>query len=726
VVSPRQSLGAARGEIVVCVPVYGANALLERCLRSLAENTGPVRILVADDASVDGSVRELARRLADDAPHLDVAYCRQDVNAGFVRNTNDAFAAAAHADVVVVNSDVVVPPGWLERLRDAACSDALVATASTLTNHGWFLSVPERNVSDPDPPGALPPAAADVAVARFSPRLRPRIPTAVGHCLYVRRSALDLVGDFDEGFSPGYGEEADFSQRCLHRGLVHVVADDVFVYHRGEGSFGAGALARKRQHERIVRTRYPYYEGAVREASTSDRIPLARSIAAAKLGLARLSVTIDGAALGRIASDTQAHVLELIGALLRHGEVDLRVRVLRTLGDEARAALERLGAETFRVDDDQPGPRTDVVHVPSQVATPPDMALLRRMGRALVLTQEDLTAFHNPAYFDDFAAWHDYRRLAADALAAADHVAFISAHAASEALNEDLVEPQRARVVTRGVDHRVLPAAEPVPPSEAHDLRGRPFLLCMGPDHLHRNRPFALRVFEELCARHDFPGRLVFAGPHVRLGSSRDEEAGWRASRPDLAARVVDLGAVTDGAKAWLYRYAVLVLYPAVRDGFELVPFDAAEAGTPTLWAAHWILAEMLPREAAQIIPWDAAATADRVALLLRDAGARDHLVEVVREAAARFRWDVAADDIVSLYRSAATAPLRAGADLQQRLPDLALALVGPGGWIPPDVQRALFAISTRPRLRGPVFGALVAGYRALHRTRRLGSAFRS
>ena len=55
-------------------------------------------------------------------------------------------------------------------------------------------------------------------------------------------------------------------------------------------------------------------------------------------------------------------------------------------------------------------------------------------------------------------------------------------------------------------------------------------------------------------------------------------------------------------------------------------------------------------------------------------------------------------------------------------LADLAVSLVGPGGYVPPDVQRALLAVSTRPSLRGPVFGALRAGYRALYRARRVRS----
>jgi hypothetical protein len=61
-------------------------------------------------------------------------------------------------------------------------------------------------------------------------------------------------------------------------------------------------------------------------------------------------------------------------------------------------------------------------------------------------------------------------------------------------------------------------------------------------------------------------------------------------------------------------------------------------------------------------------------------------------------------------------------AEPAESLPQLAWALVGPYGWIPPDVQQALLAVSTRPRLRAPVFAGLKAGYRMLYRARRLRS----
>src|SRR3954466_8894739 len=354
-----------RGEAVVCIPVFGARDLFEQCLRSVVEQTTPgTRVLVADDASPDREIEAFTRRVAEEvAGRLPVDYVRRAENLGFVGNMNAVFRDTAPADVVIVNSDTVVPAAWLERLRAAAYSDGLVATASTLSNHGTILSVPDRDRPSPLPPPGLSITDADARIARASLRLHPRIPTGIGHCLYIRRSALELVGHFDEAFSPGYGEEVDFSQRCAARGLWHVVADDLYVFHRGAGTFGPRQSERQLANEAELNRRYPYYAHAVREAATSESIPLARSLAAARLALGDLSVTVDGSCLGPTLTGTQVLALELTGALARRGDVGLRVTVPRSLGERARAALDDLGVERMWHDEAQEGIEpTDVVH----------------------------------------------------------------------------------------------------------------------------------------------------------------------------------------------------------------------------------------------------------------------------------------------------------------------------------------------------------------------------
>ena len=203
---------------------------------------------------------------------------------------------------------------------------------------------------------------------------------------------------------------------------------------------------------------------------------------------------------------------------------------------------------------------------------------------------------------------------------------------------EDLVERDRARVVYIGIDHRVLAAVEPRRPAARRSTSGRS---CSASARTSCTRTAASRwrSSRALRERHGFDGRLVLAGPHARVRHLRsEEEAIWRAAHP-LRARRVDLESVDEAEKAWLYANAALVLYPTVREGFGLVPFEAAAAGTPTLWAAHSSLAELLParRGGDRGLGRRARRPTPRRALLA-DAEARARLVGAVREAGAALR----------------------------------------------------------------------------------------
>src|SRR6266852_3460951 len=318
------ALELARGSVAVCIPVFGAHELFVQCLRSVLRCTPEdIVVLVADDASVDrSSERFLDELCTSGALHHRLLYLSQPHNVGSVRNVNSALALLAPADVVVLNSDCIVGPESLQRLRAAATSVTTIATASALTNNATILSVPGRNEPQPDLPEHLDVEQVARLVANRSLRLRPRIPTAIGHCMYLRRHALELVGDFDTAFSPGYGEEVDFSQRCRARGFAHIAADDVFVYHRGAGSFNEISPLQE-AHERVVRARHPFYHDAVRGASASATGALPRAIASAATALRQPSVTIDARFLGGAITGTQLQALELIHALWRTQRVDL-------------------------------------------------------------------------------------------------------------------------------------------------------------------------------------------------------------------------------------------------------------------------------------------------------------------------------------------------------------------------------------------------------------------
>ncbi len=723
VAEARTALDTCTGPVVV-IPVHDAYEDVVQCLEAVRRHSPPeTAVLVVDDASTDPRLAALPDLLRDSTQRIVVL--RQRENLGFVRTMNEAFAATAPCDVVLLNSDVIVGPEWLERLREAAYSDSRVATATPVTNYGTIVSVPHRNKPGELPPGFTPEQAAR-AVAAASSKSRPLLPTCIGHCTYIKRAAFDLAGPFDETFSPGYGEEVDFSQRCTFVGLAHVCADDVFVYHRGRGSFGISpeVLRLKEAHEELLAQRYPFYHPWV--ASTANGSGgLGLAIGEARRALLGLTVVVDGSCLGPVLMGTQRVTIETIRALARHPRVGKVIAVVPSpRPDYAIHALHGLAKLAIAPLEEATGSLgADVVYRPYQLYSLEALERARRWGERFVVTQLDLIFFNNPGYCPEWKTWAHYRDLVRLSLAVAEGVAFLSEHAERESRRAGLVAAGKpTKVVYNGTDHFTPDAIAPesLPP----EVAARGFVLCLGTDYLHKNRMFAIRVFEQMMAR-GYDGHLVLAGLHVETGSSRALEAGYLLGRPELARRVVALAHVPDAARTWLYRHASLVLHPSLYEGFGLVPFEAGLAGTACLSSAQTALAEVLPPDVEVIAEWDAAVVAEQALGLIREPERRARLVAALGRRAREFSWDRTAERLMDLFDTVCRTPKGSPVAAVEG----ELGLIGTGqGWppttpapnpllgvfeaYPPEFQEAMRAISLRGALKRPLVSLTVLAYR--------------
>jgi GT2 family glycosyltransferase len=78
--------------------------------------------------------------------------------------------------------------------------------------------------------------------------------------MVVRGELFRQFGFFDTVFSPGYGEENDFSMRIRRGGWRVALANRAFAFHVGGASFGRDSAAELQLRNEIVfRRRYPRY-----------------------------------------------------------------------------------------------------------------------------------------------------------------------------------------------------------------------------------------------------------------------------------------------------------------------------------------------------------------------------------------------------------------------------------------------------------------------------------
>ncbi len=276
--SPGPDPGSDRapGPVDVVVPVYGAAAELAACLASLLRHTDLDRhrlVLVIDgpqESAVEAALAAVAGR-----PESQVAVLRNPERRGFVGSVNRGMAASDR-DVILLNSDTEVTAGWLEKLQEAAYSDPAVATVTPFSNNATIASLPRFAEVNALPAGWSADRFAAL-VERVSARERPRLPTGVGVCLYIKRKILDRLGLFDqERFGLGYGEESEFCFRALKAGFLNVLDDATFIYHAGQRSFGAARPARVEAAHRALERLHPEYLPTVARFLREDPLRPAR------------------------------------------------------------------------------------------------------------------------------------------------------------------------------------------------------------------------------------------------------------------------------------------------------------------------------------------------------------------------------------------------------------------------------------------------------------------
>ena len=267
--------------IDIVVPIYNAPDDVRRCVESVLSCTPePHRLILIDDASTDAGVRDVLREIQQRGDrHVEIL--RNERNLGFTGTANRGMMHST-ADVVLLNSDTIVTPGWLSALTRCAASDAAIATVTPFSNNAEICSFPrfcENNAwpldRDPTPVAR---ALADAAVPTY-----PDLPTGVGFCMFVRRTAIDALGTFDMAFGAGYGEENDFCLRAASAGWRNVLADDAFVVHTGGRSFaGRKAELGGRNLERLLE-RHPHYDEMVTRYIAADPLRALREAAQTRL-----------------------------------------------------------------------------------------------------------------------------------------------------------------------------------------------------------------------------------------------------------------------------------------------------------------------------------------------------------------------------------------------------------------------------------------------------------
>jgi hypothetical protein len=227
----------------VVVVSYNSRETLRDCVEPLCDVEG-VNVLVVDNASPDGSLATIA-----DLPVDGVAL---ETNLGFGHGCNVGWRRGASPAVLFLNPDARIDALSLGRLANVLAEDARAGIAGPrIVDEQGSLDYSIRR---------FPRLTSTYAQALFLHRLAPRaawvdevvrddacyeVPADVewisGACMLVRRSLLETLGGFDEGFFL-YCEDKDLCRRAWSEGFTVRYAPQAQAVHVGGVSAPRGDL----------------------------------------------------------------------------------------------------------------------------------------------------------------------------------------------------------------------------------------------------------------------------------------------------------------------------------------------------------------------------------------------------------------------------------------------------------------------------------------------------
>lgn len=247
--------------IDVIIPIYNGVEHLRRLLPVMFKNTTqPHRFIFIDDCSPDPETKKFL--ISQIEGRKDCILIQNEKNLGFPGTVNHAAQYVTSPFFVILNTDVLVPQGWLERIITPFIKDPKVCTTTPFTNGGVFYSFPNFGADH-----KFRDIYSFVEWDKLFQRIRVKdlheleFINGTGFCMGVRKKCWDKLGSLDaEAFGRGYGEETDLCLRYLDSGWKNVLVPNLFVYHNHGGTFPSEEKkALTETHLKIVQKRWQKY-----------------------------------------------------------------------------------------------------------------------------------------------------------------------------------------------------------------------------------------------------------------------------------------------------------------------------------------------------------------------------------------------------------------------------------------------------------------------------------
>ena len=221
-------------EVTVYIPTYKNYKDTYRCLASLMLNSGEkvaAKFVLVDDAP-DAPIKDLISRFFPK-----VEYLVNNENLGFLLSCNQVAKSCDTTYLVIMNSDTIAYPHWLDSLVELAKSDedigyigsmlvnndgSIQEAGGTIYKNGWgFSNHAGKDIEAPE--------------ANYVRE----VDCVTGASIFLRFDAFKNVNFFDEIYAPAFYEEYDLAFKMWAAGYRVLFEPRSRIMHLGSGSYGS-------------------------------------------------------------------------------------------------------------------------------------------------------------------------------------------------------------------------------------------------------------------------------------------------------------------------------------------------------------------------------------------------------------------------------------------------------------------------------------------------------
>lgn len=230
----------------IIIPTFGQTDYTLRCLQSVRKHTTDYRIIWVDNGSSQESKKLVMEELARHPGSVPVWLPE---NLGFIKAVNIGLKLItevfepSNGLVVLLNNDVEVTAGWLERMEKVLERDHHVKAVGPVTSEcaSWQSYVMASQVAPVlQIPEGFEGADTTERAAKLSycyGELSCRCRMLAFFCTVFKREVFEKVGLLDERFGLGLGDDDDLCQRMKAQGMLCALSLGTYVFHNHRTTF---------------------------------------------------------------------------------------------------------------------------------------------------------------------------------------------------------------------------------------------------------------------------------------------------------------------------------------------------------------------------------------------------------------------------------------------------------------------------------------------------------